>query len=425
MGEDGDSEEDGRASAPAPLFDVSDVNFVDIPEVDCSNNTVVDSWHSCLLWQESSSPFVGYYPGIIKPDDPPITHRYYQMKIPSEDVEEWEATIYERNPGIKQHGCEITVVPVPHDYEELWTSAVVLDRFVLSKGNTVGILDAYVGLNKTHWDPYGIALPINREVGLLNRYANSRTGPNDWSKARDTVLLTAHDAQGVADALPDLLPLLGIPVDAVGVIYQIKPWRDIPRVGGSYSSDNSYNFTIGDWGLGIPSAVKLRRSEQPQAETTEADEVIVDVVEIAEAEDGLDGEDQQSGTPNTSLTTENGDDQPTATPTIVTFDSMASEESATQTVDNTETGQTDSVSTDQLRAPAREATKHGSGEGSQQTDSEDTNDLSSPAVGMGKSDDEESSVRSSWVPTVIVAGMVALVLVSVGLVGARLRHRSS
>ena len=50
---------------------------------------------------------------------------------------------------------------------------------------------------------------------------------DDKSDRRTTIELRAYDAQLVAEVLPKLLPQLGIPLDAVGVVGQFDERVDI------------------------------------------------------------------------------------------------------------------------------------------------------------------------------------------------------
>ena len=69
------------------------------------------------------------------------------------------------------------------------------------------------------WDSYEHA------VFPLAELPEAVPGPGSLPDYRETVHVWALDAQRVADALPTLLPQLGIPVDAVGVIgrFSSKP----------------------------------------------------------------------------------------------------------------------------------------------------------------------------------------------------------
>ena len=60
-------------------------------------------------------------------------------------------------------------------------------------------------------------------------------GGYDLSKVRTTILLVGFDPHRLADALPTLLPLLGIPTDAVGVVGRRKdPGYYIHRHDGGF-----------------------------------------------------------------------------------------------------------------------------------------------------------------------------------------------
>ena len=70
-----------------------------------------------------------------------------------------------------------------------------------------------------------------------------------WHALRNILMVAATDAYGTADALPHLLPLLGIPVDAVGLIlwhdrkptrmFLVKETADIPT-----GSQDTVNETV-------------------------------------------------------------------------------------------------------------------------------------------------------------------------------------
>ncbi len=99
-----------------------------------------------------------------------------------------------------------------YDYRDLWRWAVVLRRFAVSAGNTIGITNAYVLWNQQITG----GLVVYPRV-FLNGL--SPAGDNDHGDKRETIfVVTRGDQQVVVDALPVLLPLLGIPVDAVGVV---------------------------------------------------------------------------------------------------------------------------------------------------------------------------------------------------------------
>ncbi len=100
---------------------------------------------------------------------------------------------------------EIVLIPVRYDFGEMWRWSIILDRFALSAGNTIGITHARVDINSGGDETVYLS-------GLRERV--------DVPSIRNIVVLVGLDARAIADALPRLLPLLGIPVDAVGVVHQ-------------------------------------------------------------------------------------------------------------------------------------------------------------------------------------------------------------
>ena len=123
---------------------------------------------------------------------------------------------------------EMEIIPVNHNYADLRRYETILNRFVHSRGNTVGILDAKLSTNhriegdNVLWTPDG---PGMAEKQTPSGYYY------DWDLIRDTIVVSAFDSQRVLDALPELLPALGIPVDAVGAVYEESDtWSyDVPN----------------------------------------------------------------------------------------------------------------------------------------------------------------------------------------------------
>ena len=154
---------------------------------------------------------------------------YYQIKNPPTDEAGLEALKHRLSPchdvvgpcpythedgsrRIKNRTSTSTIeiVPVKYDYRDLWRWSIVLDRFALSAANTIGIIGAGVWWNQQLTG----GLVVYPRVFLNGLSAAS--GPAD---KRETIVVdTRDDQQVVVDALPVLLPLLGIPVDAVGVV---------------------------------------------------------------------------------------------------------------------------------------------------------------------------------------------------------------
>ena len=102
----------------------------------------------------------------------------------------------------------IEFIPVKYDFAELWRWTTILNRFALSAGNTIWLDGASVWYNGDLF---------NIEHVYLNGLTPAQ--PDEPERKRETIVVaTWGDPRSVADALPALLPLLGIPVDAVGVV---------------------------------------------------------------------------------------------------------------------------------------------------------------------------------------------------------------
>ena len=200
------------AGGDAGPFDVSDVDVTNFPE--CGEPDVP----KCPL--SPSYSVVGRHysdrSGTV----------YYQVKNPPTDEEELQAlkdrlipcnTLdpctytrrYESGRSVevdstRRRVTPIVIIPVEYSLLELWRWAEILDRFALSAGNTIGITGARVETNR--------GVLYDATVWFIEE-AGSRTG-----SVRETIAVWGRDAQRVADALPVLLPQLGIPVDAVGLV---------------------------------------------------------------------------------------------------------------------------------------------------------------------------------------------------------------
>ena len=147
---------------------------------------------------------------------------YVQVKNPPTGKAALHALMQEINPcydinGVctwggadgKRYTKRIEFISVKYSWEELnrWTE--ILNRFAVSSGNTIGIATARIGTN----------LDTPQAV-----YLNGVTPVDNFpaSAIRETILIRTYDVQKVVDALPVLLPLLGIPVDAVSVVYELS-----------------------------------------------------------------------------------------------------------------------------------------------------------------------------------------------------------
>ena len=107
---------------------------------------------------------------------------------------------------IRTHSSTTTVeiIPMKYDPEDLWRWATILDRFAASPGNTIEMMGAEVDKH------------VRREGVYLNR--PSRGEDFGFETAPKTIRVKGREPRRLVVALPVLLPLLGIPVDAVGLV---------------------------------------------------------------------------------------------------------------------------------------------------------------------------------------------------------------
>ena len=232
-------------SASSTTFDVSDVDLTNIPEPDCE----VEFQHrstlsSCLLW--SRAPEAGAAGKFRHPSDDTI---YVHVTSPIPDDEaELEAFKQLLAPGYETESPQphigsrykVEIVPVKYDFGQLWRWNVILDRFALSAGNTVGINGAHIGENiGAHGDDGHLVWMNGVEP------AEAAEG-DDWlSERRQILIVGAWDPHLAAQALPKLLPLLGIPFDAVGLVehdYR-KPLISIPLAGQVFTDSGAPSET--------------------------------------------------------------------------------------------------------------------------------------------------------------------------------------
>ena len=119
--------------------------------------------------------------------------------------------------GYHDTTAEIEIIPVKYGPGELARWVEILDRFATSRGNTIGITGARVDRNRS-----GVWIDPVWPLDSLGPAKKDLAG-EIASTIRETILVWSFDPQRVAPALPTLLPLLGIPVDAVGVV--ATEWR--------------------------------------------------------------------------------------------------------------------------------------------------------------------------------------------------------
>ena len=195
-------------------FDVSDVDTENIPAIDCSDTDVFHTL-ACQMreifpeleiarWKDGSEIFV-------------------EVKA-SPGEEEWavaeaRATIAEFFQLDQDQAQLVIVTPVRHSYDDLWRYHVILERFAKSAGNSIGILrsrisDTAVSASATT----RIAFPATG----VDRVIRDEIGVFDQSRVRATLWLWTADFEATLATLDRLLPQLGIPTDAVGVVIEAE-----------------------------------------------------------------------------------------------------------------------------------------------------------------------------------------------------------
>ncbi len=225
-------------------FDVSLVQLTDLP-ADHEFNCTTWSSKICGGWERfSDSGIVDWHVGVPLDDDS-NSKIFLQVKLPPKDPEQLEY-IKERLPIGELAGLEVVEVPVKYDFGEMARWGVILNRFAESPGNTIGITAAMMRKNRVSG---------RRDVV----WPTERVGPDrsgrPWDFPSETYLtilaLFAYQPQVVSDALPVLLPQLGIPTDAVGLIIADDP-RPPRRSFALNLSDREEEQAKEDQGKQIP-----------------------------------------------------------------------------------------------------------------------------------------------------------------------------
>ena len=208
-------------------FDVSDVDTTNIPEVDCKETT-------CWAWVNYSSAGVAGWRLDLSPGVPMATSTLHvQVKSPPADEEALKALKGQLVPPHLKANYEagrlkVVIIPVKYDFGELWRWSVLLDRFAVSAGNSVSITRAEVGVNVPMYQS-----PLVWPLEDLNQ----ATSINHAADIRETIVVWALDPHVAAAALPQLLPKLGIPFDAVGVVAHAQRFLE-PDVPASASAQS-------------------------------------------------------------------------------------------------------------------------------------------------------------------------------------------
>ena len=193
-------------------FDVSDVDVTNFPELDCVKEAprfTRGGTAACLAWKEHGSGIAGWR--FSHPKGSPL---YIQVKSPPADEDALEALKGQLVPPHLKANYEagkfkVVIIPVKYDFGELWRWSVILDRFAVSAGNTVGISRAEVGVNVPMYQS-----PLVWPLEDLNQ----ATSINHAADIRETIVVWALDPHVAAAALPQLLPKLSS-------VFRSTPWE--------------------------------------------------------------------------------------------------------------------------------------------------------------------------------------------------------
>ena len=236
----------GSSETPT-TFDVSDVDMTNLPVDACPEVLYGDPIDFCSRDQDVALSVVGVEFGGEKmyvqvkdpPEDAAGIHHFRKVIDPCYDVAGRcvymaTTTVARIVNGVETHVAtstqvtihyegppppadSIVIVPVKYGPGELVRWTEILDRFATSTGNTIGITGARLQDNSGSFHGHTVFRTSPASLVSLAPAISGGYGL-DWTTVRDTIVVWGFDAQRIADALPTLLPLLGIPVDAVGIV---------------------------------------------------------------------------------------------------------------------------------------------------------------------------------------------------------------
>ncbi len=191
---------------------MSDVDVTNIPDPDCRRDFLGIMVPSCYVWEDlGESGVTGLYP------DPQSETTYFHVKSPLPESEAGLKALRRKLSSYNRERYAAEIVPVRYDLGQLWRWSVILNRFSVSPGNTVGIVRAKVDLNYAMYED-------SRDVWMNGAEPAALSG---YSDVRNILQVFVLDTDAAVAAFPELLPQLGIPIDAVGLVVPMsgKPIR--------------------------------------------------------------------------------------------------------------------------------------------------------------------------------------------------------
>ena len=200
----------GRSARASSGFDVSDVDITNVPDPDCSRDFPGILLPSCRVWESRRETGVA---GLHFNREVETTTMYFQVKSPL-PVNEVRLKNLRRevSRGSNPKRRPVEIIPVRYDFGQLWRWSVILNRFSVSPGNTVGIVRAKVDLNYAMYED-------SRDVWMNGAEPSALSG---YSDVRNILHVYVLDTDAAVAAFPELLPQLGIPTDAVGLVVPVR-----------------------------------------------------------------------------------------------------------------------------------------------------------------------------------------------------------
>ena len=182
-------------------LDLSDIDLTNLPPVDCLRTRRIER-SACNWWDRH--PDLGIA-GLASGGGPTL---YVQIKATTDR----EAKVAAAKAAIiaaysDENEDTVVVVPVNYDFADLWRYREILARFEHSDANTLGIRSPEYVTND--W-PYSDAVAVYPVAGI------QPIADGEFAQVRATIKISALKLNETLAALPQLLPQLGIPVDAVG-----------------------------------------------------------------------------------------------------------------------------------------------------------------------------------------------------------------
>ncbi len=225
---------EASADGAVVRFDVSDVDMVSgLSDDDCGSHEYVVDEGTCNIvknfadwgYVNMHGP-VGWIPGernvIYVQMTPPMPDETKLLEFELSVLGQSDMEVYESGE------LDFEYIEVKYGLDQLWRWAVILDRFKYSKANTVGLTAAALWTN---------------DVSL-----------NQPQDIREAIAIWVLDPQTARAALPDLLPALGIPVDAVGAVYHDDTdlRRYLDRWPSAHEGTGLESRTVAAGGVTVP-----------------------------------------------------------------------------------------------------------------------------------------------------------------------------